>query len=124
MLFIQSKIKIIDNSGAKIGRIIKVLSPISLKSNQKAVVGSLLLLSLQKVLPLKKVKKGSIYHALFLRSIQIIPRVIGYISFDLNSCLLLNKKLEPVASRLTGLVVKEIREKKYSKIISIASGIL
>ncbi len=124
MLFIQSQIKIIDNSGAKLGRVIKILTPKSLGGRQKGVVGSLLLLSIKKVLALKKVKKGNIYQALFLRSKQIIPRVIGYISFDFNSCLLLNKKLEPIASRINGLVSKEIREKKYSKVISISSGLL
>ena len=124
MLFIQSQIKIIDNSGVKLGRVIKILTPKSLGGRQKGVVGSLLLLSIKKVLALKKVKKGNIYQALFLRSKQIIPRVIGYISFDFNSCLLLNKKLEPIASRINGLVSKEIREKKYSKVISISSGLL
>ncbi len=124
MLFIQSQVKIIDNSGAKLGKIIKILTPKSLGGRQKGIVGSLLLLSIKKVLALKKVKKGNIYHALFLRSKQIIPRVIGYISFEFNSCLLLNKKLEPIASRINGLVSKEIREKKYSKVISISSGLL
>jgi|JI102314DRNA_FD_contig_123_37727_length_2789_multi_4_in_0_out_2_3 large subunit ribosomal protein L14 len=124
MLFIQSQVKIIDNSGAKLGKVIKILTPKTLGGRQKGIVGSLLLLSIKKVLALKKVKKGNIYQALFLRSKQIIPRVIGYISFDFNSCLLLNKKLEPIASRINGLVSKEIREKKYSKVISISSGLL
>jgi len=112
MLFVQSKIKIVDNSGAKIGRIIKVLTPPSMNGRIKANLGSLILLSLKKVLPFKKVKKGNIYHAIFIRSKQVVVRVIGLLSFEYNSCVLLNKKLEPIASRVNGIVAKEIREKK------------
>jgi len=63
MLFVQSKIKIIDNSGARLAKIIKVLTPVSLNGRVKAYIGSLILLTLKKVLPLKKVKKGNLTQA-------------------------------------------------------------
>ena len=124
MVQVQTSIKIIDNSGAKLGKCIKVLTPKSMKGNMIASVGDLILVTLKRVIPLKKVKKGTIYKALLVRSKKILKRVIGYLFFEDNAAILLNKKDEPIGSRISGIIGKEIRELKFTKIVSLVSGII
>jgi large subunit ribosomal protein L14 len=124
MIFVETYLRISDNSGGKICQCIKVLSPVSLKSKIGGTIGSFILVTLKKVLPLKKVKKGSIYKGLIIRVKKTVNRVIGYLSFDINSIVLLNKKNEPFGSRINGILGKEIRELKQGRLVSLSSGLL
>jgi large subunit ribosomal protein L14 len=124
MIFVETFVKIADNSGARVAQCIKVLTPISLKTSLAAVIGSFIIVTLKKVLPAKKVKKGSLYKGIVVRIKKIVNRVIGQISFDLNSIILLTKKEEPIGSRIIGILGKEVRELNQTKIISLSSGLL
>lgn len=124
MILIETFVKIADNSGAKVGQCIKVLTPVSLGSKIVARIGNFILIALKKVLPSKKVKKGGIYKALIIRMKKQVNRVIGYLSFDVNAIVLLNKKNEPLGTRISGILGKELREFKHAKIVSLSSGVL
>lgn len=124
MLRSESIVSIVDNSGARTGKCIKVLTPVSTKGYKVAKVGDIIMVSLQKVLPDKKVKRGGKYKALIISTKNYIIRAIGSLKFSQNSVVLLNKNDEPFGNRLNSFIVKEIREKRFSKIVAIAEGIL
>lgn len=124
MIFSESILNIADNTGARIGRCIKVLTPVSSKGRKIAKVGDIIMVSIQRVLPDKKIKKGGKYRALILTTKQKIKRVLGTLSFNHNNAILLNKDNEPLGNRLTTIAVKEIREKKFAKVISLSLGII
>jgi large subunit ribosomal protein L14 len=124
MIFVESILEVVDNSGGKQGKCIRVLTPISLTCRRFGTLGNYILLTLRKVIPLKKVKKGSIYKGLIIRTIRLVERSIGFLQFDKNSAILLNKKNEPIGSRIKGLLGKEVRETKNSKVITLAAGLL
>jgi large subunit ribosomal protein L14 len=122
MIYSESIVHVADNSGAKTGKCIKVLTPISTKGYKVAKVGDIIMVSLQKVLPDRKVKKSGKYKALIVSTKQYIKRAIGTIRFNKNFVILLNKNNEPIGSRLNSSIVKEVRERGFSKIISLALG--
>lgn len=124
MIYSESVVHVIDNSGAKTGKCIKVLTPVSSKGYKVAKVGDIIMVSLQKVLSDRKVKKGGKYKALIISTKQYIKRAIGTLRFNKNLVILLNKNNEPIGTRLNSHVVKEIREKRFSKVISLALGLL
>ena len=124
MLRSESVVKIVDNSGAKKGKCIKVLTPVSTQGYKVAKVGDTIMISLKRVLPDKKVKKGNKYKALIVTTKQYIKRALGNIRFNKNSVILLNKNAEPLGSRLNSHIVKEIRERRFSKTVTLAVGLL
>jgi large subunit ribosomal protein L14 len=124
MIFVESIIDIADNSGGKQGKCIRILTPISLICRRPGVLGNYILLTLRKIILLKKVKKGSIYKGLIIRTLKIVERAIGYLKFDKNAVVLLNKKNEPLGSRVKGIIGKEVRETKNSKVVTLALGLL
>jgi large subunit ribosomal protein L14 len=118
MINFHTIVRIVDNSGARFARCIKV--PISCR-NKTAVVGDIITIVLQTVRTHKAVKKKEIFKALILRSTKKYKRKgVGFFLFDTNSVILLNKKGHPFAKRFYGPVVDEMRRNpKYSKIVSL-----
>lgn len=119
----RSIVKIADNSGAKIGRIFKVLGG-SMK--RWAKLGEIVVLSVQKAEPRKAVKKKDVLHAVVVRQRNAFRRKDGsYIRFDENAVVILEKgKHEPIAGRVFGPIPREIAEKGFQTIASRAAEIV
>jgi large subunit ribosomal protein L14 len=116
-------VKIADNSGAKIGRIFKVLGG---SRKRYAEIGDKVVLSVQKAEPRKAVKKKDVLQAVVVRQKKVLRRKDGsYIRFDENAVVILEKgKLDPIAGRVFGPIPREIVEKGYQKIGSLAPEII
>jgi large subunit ribosomal protein L14 len=124
MIFMESKVYISDNSGGKIGKCIKVLKTKSAYGKKKfAGIGDFILVSIKEAIPKKKIKKGTLYNAIVLRTKKPMNRYFGSVKFNKNSVLLLDKQLVPIATRIFGVVPKELRESKNSKILSLVSSV-
>jgi large subunit ribosomal protein L14 len=123
MLQPRSIVTIADNSGAKVGRIFKVLGS---AAKRYAMVGDIVVLSVQKAEPRKSVKKKDVLHAVVVRSVNATKRRDGsYIRFDENAVVILEKgKKEPLAGRVFGPIPREIAEKGFQTISSRAAEIV
>ncbi len=123
MLQPRSIVKIADNSGAKVGRIFKVLGS---AAKRYAMVGDIVVLSVQKAEPRKAVKKKDVLHAVVVRSVNVTKRRDGsYIRFDENAVVVLEKgKKEPLAGRVFGPIPREISEMGFQTIASRAAEIV
>ncbi|GAB6162969.1 50S ribosomal protein L14 [Desulfothermus naphthae] len=122
MIQVESKLDVADNSGAKIVRCIKVLGG---SKKRYATIGDLIVVSVQEAIPHSKVKKGEIYRAVVVRTKKEIGRPNGsYIKFDTNSAVLLNKNMEPIGTRIFGPVARELRDKRFMRIVSLAPEVL
>ena len=123
MLQPQSIVTIIDNSGAKVGRIFKVLGH---SKKRYAEIGDLVVLSVQKAEPRKNVKKKDVLRAVVVRQRKAFRRKDGsYIRFDDNSVVIVDKdKGEPIANRVFGPVPRELGEMGYQKVISMAPEVI
>lgn len=119
----QSIVKIADNSGGKIGRVFKVLGS---SKKRYARIGELVVLSIQKAEPRKQVKKKDVLFGLVVRQRAPFRRKDGsYVRFDENAVVILdNAKKEPMANRIFGPIPREIGEKGYQKIISLAPEVV
>ena len=96
MIRSESVVHVIDNSGARTAKCIKILTPVSPKGYKVGIVGDVIMVSLQKVLPDRKVKKGTKYKALIVSTRQHVRRDIGTVRFSKNFVVLLNKNEEPM----------------------------
>ena len=116
-------VNIADNSGAKVGRIFKVLGS---SKKRYATLGDLVVLSVQKAEPRKTVKKKDVLHAVVVRSVNAFRRKDGsYVRFDENAVVILEKgKKEPLAGRVFGPIPREIAEKGFQTIASRAPEIV
>ncbi len=122
MIQARSIVKIADNSGGKIGRIFKVLGG---SKKRYAQLGDLVVLSIQTAEPRKPVKKGDVCKAVVVRQAKSVRRVDGsYIRFDENAVVLLDGKGEPRGSRVFGPIPREIVEKGYQKIGTLAPEVI
>ncbi len=122
MIQVESKLDVADNSGAKRLSCIKVLGG---SKRRYASVGDLIIVSVKEAMPHSKVKKGDVFHAVIVRTKKEIGRPNGsYINFDTNSAVLLNKNMEPIGTRIFGPVARELRQKNYMKIVSLAPEVL
>ncbi len=119
----RSIVNIADNSGAKIGRIFKVLGA---SHKRYAEIGELVVLSVQKAEPRKSVKKKDVLHAVVVRQTKAVRRKDGsYIRFDENAVVILEKgKKEPMAGRIFGPIPREIAEAGFKTIASKAAEIV
>lgn len=119
----RSIVKIADNSGAKIGRIFKVLGG---SKKRYAEIGDVVVLSVQKAEPRKAVKKKDVLHAVVVRQKKAFRRRDGsYVRFDENAVVILEKgKLEPIAGRVFGPIPREISEMGFQTIASRAPEIV
>ena len=111
-----------DNSGAKRMMCIKVLGG---TRRRYASIGDIIVVSIKEALPEAKVKKGEVKRAVIVRTRKEIARPDGsYIRFDQNSAVLINEAGEPIGTRIFGPVARELRGKKFMKIISLAPEVL
>jgi large subunit ribosomal protein L14 len=111
-----------DNSGAKLLLCIKVLGG---SRRRYASVGDVVVVTVKEAMPNSKVKKGEVMRAVVVRTAKEIRRADGsYIKFDDNSAVLINQQNEPIGTRIFGPVARELRAKRFMKIISLAPEVL
>lgn len=122
MIQVESKLDVADNSGAKLVNCIKVLGG---SKRRYASIGDIIVVSVKEAIPRSKVKKGEVYRAVVVRTRWEIARDNGsLIVFDNNSAVLLNKSNEPVGTRIFGPVARELRQRNFMKIVSLAPEVL
>ena len=122
MIQMRTILEVADNSGAKRVQCIKVLGG---SRRRYASVGDVIVVSIKEALPNTKVKKGDTARAVVVRTKREQSRADGsYIKFDENSAVLINAQLEPIGTRIFGPVARELRGKKFMKIISLAPEVL
>lgn len=118
----ESNLVVADNSGAKKIRCIKVLGG---SRKRYASVGDLIVVTVKSALPGAGVKKGEVSRAVVVRTSKEVRRNDGsYIRFDENAAVLLNPQNEPRGTRIFGPVARELRDKRFMKIISLAPEVL
>jgi large subunit ribosomal protein L14 len=122
MIQTQTRLKVADNSGAKLLSCIKVLGG---SKRRYASVGDIIVVSVKEAMPNSKVKKGDVVRAVIVRTVKGLRRPDGsYIKFDDNSAVLINQQMEPIGTRIFGPVARELRAKNFMKIISLAPEVL
>ena len=118
----ETRLKVADNSGAKLLACIKVLGG---TRKRYATLGDIIVGSVKEALPNSKVKKGDVVRAVIVRTAKEVRRPDGsYIKFDDNSAVLINQQREPIGTRIFGPVARELRAKRFMKIISLAPEVL
>lgn len=118
----ETNLVVADNSGAKKVRCIRVLGG---SSRRYASVGDLIVVSVKTAIPGGTVKKGEVSRAVIVRTKKEVRRNDGtYIRFDENAAVLINNQNEPKGTRIFGPVARELRDKKFMKIISLAPEVL
>ncbi len=122
MIQSESVLNVADNSGAKRVLCIRVLGS---SRRRYASLGDVIVVSVKEAIPEAKVKKGDVLKAVVVRTSKEVSRPDGtYIRFDDNSAVLINNQLEPLGTRVFGPVARELRAKKFTKIISLAPEVL
>ncbi|MEL6347090.1 MAG: 50S ribosomal protein L14 [Myxococcota bacterium] len=122
MIQTESVLDVADNSGAKRLLCIKVLGG---SKRKYASVGDIIVVSVKEAIPNGKVKKGAVAKAVIVRTSKELRRPDGsYIRFDTNSAVLINNDKEPIGTRIFGPVARELRAKKFMKIVSLAPEVL
>ena len=122
MIQMTSVLDVADNSGAKKVFCIKVLGG---TRRRYATIGDVIIVSIREAIPGAKVKKGEVARAVIVRVRRELARPDGsYIRFDGNSAVLINKENEPIGTRIFGPVARELRAKRFMKIISLAPEVL
>ena len=118
----QSRLKVADNSGARELMVIRVLGGSSRKFGN---IGDVVVASVKKAIPNSNIKKGKVVKAVIVRSVEGVRRKDGsYIRFDDNACVLVKDDKSPIGTRVLGPVARELRDKDYMKIISLAPEVL
>ena len=118
----ESRLKVADNSGAKDVLCIRVLGG---TKTRYAGLGDKIVVSVKEALPSGGIKKGAVSKAVIVRVKKGVRRPYGsYIRFDENSCVLLNNNDEPRGTRIFGPVARELRDKQFMKIVSLAPEVL
>ena len=122
MIQAETNLVVADNSGAKKIRCIKVLGG---SGRRYASLGDLIVVTVKAAIPNSAVKKGEVSRAVIVRTNKEVRRKDGsYIRFDENAAVLLNPQNEPRGTRIFGPVARELREKQYMKIVSLAPEVL
>jgi large subunit ribosomal protein L14 len=122
MIQTETTLKVADNSGAKLLACIKVIGG---SKRRYASVGDVIIVSVKEAIPNSKVAKGSVMRAVIVRTAKELRRSDGsFIKFDDNSAVLINQQNEPIGTRIFGPVARELRAKKFMKIISLAPEVL
>lgn len=118
----QTKLAVADNTGAKMVKCIKVIGG---SKRRYAHVGDVIIVAVKEAMPRGQVKKKSIERAVIVRTHKSIHRKDGsYIKFDDNACVIVTKDGEPKGTRVFGPIARELREKGYQKIVSLAPEVL
>lgn len=117
-----SRLNVADNTGAKSVMCFRILGG---SRRRFASVGDIIIVSVKSSIPSATVKKGEVSKAVVVRTTKEVRRKDGsYIRFDDNAAVLLDDKLEPRGTRIFGPVARELREKKFMKIISLAPEVI
>jgi large subunit ribosomal protein L14 len=118
----ETVLDVADNSGARKVLCIKVLGG---SRRRYASLGDVIVVSVKEAIPNAKVKKGDVMKAVIVRTTKEVGRADGsYIKFDSNSAVLIDNQREPVGTRIFGPVARELRAKKFMKILSLAPEVL
>jgi large subunit ribosomal protein L14 len=118
----RTTLDVADNSGARRVQCIKVLGG---SKRKYASIGDIIVVSVKEAIPNGKVKKGEVMKAVVVRTAKELGRPDGtYIRFDNNSAVLIDNQKEPIGTRIFGPVARELRAKKFMKIISLAPEVL
>ncbi len=122
MIQMQTSLEVADNSGARRVQCIKVLGGSKRKT---AGVGDIIVVSVKEAVPRGRVKKGDIHRAVIVRTAKEIRRQDGStIRFDKNAAVLITKQNEPIGTRIFGPVTRELRARRFMKIVSLAPEVL
>jgi large subunit ribosomal protein L14 len=122
MIQVETRLDAADNSGAKVLYCIKVLGG---SKRRYATLGDIIVVTVKEAIPNSKVKKGDVMQAVVVRTKKEVRRPDGtYIRFDKNSAVLINNQREPIGTRIFGPVARELRAKRFMKIISLAPEVL
>lgn len=122
MIQMETKLEVADNSGAKEVKCVKVLGG---SKRMIAGVGDIIVVAVQQALPGGKIKKGDVKKAVIVRTKYPLMRDDGsYIQFDTNSVVLIGAGNEPIGTRIFGPVARELRNKQFTKICSLAPEVL
>ncbi len=122
MIQSETRLTVADNSGAKVLYCIKVLGG---SRRRYASIGDIIVVAVKEAIPNSKVKKGEVLKAVVVRTKKEIKRTDGsYIRFDDNSAVLINQGMEPIGTRIFGPVARELRAKRFMKIISLAPEVI
>ena len=118
----QSRLKVADNSGARELMVIRVLGG---SKRRYGNIGDVVVASVKKAIPNSNIKKGKVVKAFIVRSVEGVRRKDGsYIRFDDNACVLIKDDKSPIGTRVLGPVARELRDKDYMKIVSLAPEVL
>ena len=118
----ETRLNVADNTGAKQVLCIKVLGG---SRKRYAKVGDMIVITIKKAIPNSALKKGEVHRAVVVRTNKEIKRKDGsYIRFDDNAVVLINDQKEPRGTRVFGPVARELREKQFMKILSLAPEVL
>ncbi len=122
MIQLRTVLEVADNSGAKVVQCIKVLGG---SRRRYARVGDIIVVALKEVEPHGSFKKGEVKKAVVVRTRKEIRRAEGsYVKFDSNAAVLINDAKEPLGTRIFGPVARELRARRYMKILSLAPEVL
>ncbi|HAV41028.1 MAG TPA: 50S ribosomal protein L14 [Acidobacteria bacterium] len=122
MIQMRTKLKVADNSGA---RKIMAITPLGGQVGSVATIGDVISASVKEADPDSKIEKGKVVRAVIVRTRKEVRRKDGsYIRFDDNAAVIIDKSGEPLGTRVFGPVGRELREKKFMKIISLAPEVL
>ena len=118
----ETRLKVADNSGARELLVIRVLGG---SGRKYANVGDVVIASVKKAIPNSNVKKGKVVKAVIVRTVEGVRRGdVSYIKFDENAAVLIKDDKSPVGTRVLGPVARELREKDFMKIVSLAPEVL
>ncbi|MCG6154959.1 50S ribosomal protein L14 [Rubinisphaera margarita] len=121
MIQMQTVLDVADNTGAKVARCIRVLGG---TGRRTANVGDIIIVSIQKTLPGSPVKKGQVARAVIVRTRKSTRREDGsYVRFDHNAVVLVDKDGNPRGTRIFGAVARELRDRRFMKIVSLARDV-
>lgn len=122
MLMQESRLKVADNSGAREILVIRVMGGSKVRYGN---IGDIVVGTVKKAIPNSNIKKGKVVKAVIVRTVQGVRRADGsYIKFDDNACVLIKDDKSPVGTRVLGPVARELRDKDFMKIISLAPEVL
>lgn len=122
MVMQESRLKVADNSGAREVLVIRCLGGSKRKT---ANIGDIVVCTVKKAIPNGTLKKGKVVKAVIVRSVEGVRRADGsYIKFDDNACVIIKDDKTPVGTRVLGPVARELRERDFMKIVSLASEVI
>ncbi len=122
MVMQETRLKVADNSGARELLVIQVKGGSKVKSGN---IGDIVIGTVKKAIPNSNIPKGKVVKAVIVRTVQGVRRADGsYIKFDDNACVLIKEDKSPIGTRVLGPVARELREKDFMKIVSLAPEVL